>query len=412
MNKILCIGDQHFDVKNLQIVEMFLAYLEKHLEENEYSFAVSMGDLLHNHELVHTLPLNMANRYIEILSAKNPVYILVGNHDMINASQFLTTNNFLQCYKHWPNVFVVDTLLITKINGQIFTFLPFVPNGRLFEALNSANIPVQTSAKVSPSRLPSYPIMRSNGLSDHAISSTEVISYDSPIRPLSWRDSACIFLHQEIYSCKLTTSGESSSVSDRWLPEYPFAVSGHIHVKQQLGANWFYVGNIIEGSYGEKHDKYMSVVETSSRSMEDRLRAMQTGVSISDNNFKIRDIKLHLPKKITMEMSIEEFKSKKFLDDPDLLDHPLDTFRIVVTSDSVEDFKILKKSVKFKKVSERKFITKIIFKSTRVYNPQGKDSEEAAAAMNHFEFRDFISLLKEKVKVNSKAVNLIDTILA
>jgi hypothetical protein len=73
----------------------------------------------------------------------------VGNHDYINCSQFLTGNHWLNCVKHLPNLTVVDTLVEERINNFNFVFLPFTPDGRFIEALDTGkttrHVRVETS---------------------------------------------------------------------------------------------------------------------------------------------------------------------------------------------------------------------------------------------------------------------------
>ena len=42
------------------------------------------------------------------MSEISTTYILVGNHDLINNQQFLSTNHWMNALKDWPNIFIVD----------------------------------------------------------------------------------------------------------------------------------------------------------------------------------------------------------------------------------------------------------------------------------------------------------------
>ena len=51
-----------------------------------------------------------------------PTYILVGNHDFQNNSQFLTDNHWMTGMKEWKNTVVVDKVVTKEINGELLIF--------------------------------------------------------------------------------------------------------------------------------------------------------------------------------------------------------------------------------------------------------------------------------------------------
>ena len=103
--------------------------------ENKPDIIVLLGDLLHTHEKIHTAPLNKALEFIDSMRKIAYVFVLVGNHDYINAVQFLTENNWLNSLKEWDNVTIVDKV-ITHIHHQNkIVLLPYVHPGRFEEAL-------------------------------------------------------------------------------------------------------------------------------------------------------------------------------------------------------------------------------------------------------------------------------------
>jgi DNA repair exonuclease SbcCD nuclease subunit len=164
-------------------------------------FIVLAGDVLDSHERVNVQLLNRAYSLIRNLRQIAPVFILVGNHDYINNKQFLTDQHWMNGMKEWKNVTIVDT----PVKHNTFVMVPYVPNGRLEEAL---------------SQIP------------------------------NWKDASVVIAHQEIKGCKM--GAITSLDGDEWKPEYPMLISGHVHDRQQHQPNVLYPGSVINHSFS--HD--------------------------------------------------------------------------------------------------------------------------------------------------------------
>jgi hypothetical protein len=85
--RILTIGDVHFKVSNIPLVNIFIeklrGYLENLKEKNELpDLIIVLGDVLDTHEKLHTIPFNKACNFFDMLREYRPLYVLVGNHDM------------------------------------------------------------------------------------------------------------------------------------------------------------------------------------------------------------------------------------------------------------------------------------------------------------------------------------------
>ena len=98
--KISAIGDPHFKITNTEAVRECIDKILKIVRKEKLNFTVLLGDLLDDHEKIHTNPLNLVVDFVEKLSQYVKVFIVVGNHDMINHDQFLTKN-------HWMNFLIV-----------------------------------------------------------------------------------------------------------------------------------------------------------------------------------------------------------------------------------------------------------------------------------------------------------------
>lgn len=202
---ILFIGDPHFQVNNIPEVELFMERIINLATKKQPDRIVIAGDILHTHERLHTLALNKAYELVDNMRLIAKTYVLVGNHDYISQSQFLTENHWMNGMKEWKNTVIVDKVVTEVINEEKFVFVPYVPPGRFEEALNTLNG--------------------------------------------KWQDASCIFAHQEFSGCKM---GAIISIEgDKWSVENPYVVSGHIHSRQIPQENIYYSGSAMQHAFGE-----------------------------------------------------------------------------------------------------------------------------------------------------------------
>jgi DNA repair exonuclease SbcCD nuclease subunit len=244
---ILVIGDPHIQCSNIQEVNMFIERLLVLLESVKPDMIVILGDLLHNHEKLHTIPMNKAYELINKMRSIAETYILVGNHDIINNQQFLTSNHWMNGIKEWSNVFIIDKVLHKTIKEFNFTFVPYVPNGRFFEALNT-------------------------------------------IEKQCWEKSNCIFAHQEFKGCKM---GHIFSIEgDEWPLDAPEIVSGHIHSRQIPQPNIYYPGSMLQHAFGESNSNVISFLTFDN----------------TKKSYLLQETDLDLPRKRIIYMEVESFE--------------------------------------------------------------------------------------------------------
>jgi DNA repair exonuclease SbcCD nuclease subunit len=77
----IAVGDPHFQVNNVQETEEFIKRLNIVVDKISPDFVVILGDLLHTHEKIHTIPFNLATKLLLSISKKTQLYLLIGNHD-------------------------------------------------------------------------------------------------------------------------------------------------------------------------------------------------------------------------------------------------------------------------------------------------------------------------------------------
>lgn len=290
--KIIAIGDPHFRVDNIPEVDMFIQKMEALAKAESPDIIIILGDVLHTHERIHTIPLNKAYEFIQKMSLIAETYVLVGNHDYIQNQQFLTENHWMNGMKSWENVCIVDEVVHASKNNFNFVLCPYVPNGRFEEALQT-------------------------------------------LQGFDWRQSDCIFAHQEFYGCKM---GAIVSVEgDKWDLTLPDVVSGHIHSRQKIQENIYYTGSALQHAFGES-DKNIIAILT---------------FHTPGERFVVEEHDLCLPRKKIMYLDIER----------------VDAFEVPQTEDDIkltlkgsfEEFKAFKKTEKYKDLTSKGMT--VVFKS-------------------------------------------------
>lgn len=253
MIKCLVIGDPHFIETNVEIIESFIKRIENLVKKHNPNFVVILGDLLHSFEKIHTLAFNLALKFIKTIAKLVPIYLIIGNHDLINNSQFLSENHGFNSLKDIYNITICDKV-VTEIflvgkREMKFLFCPYVPPGRFEEALATGG---------------------------------------------KYKDAVCIFAHQEFYGSRYNPLYPSVN-GDKWPTSFPLVVSGHIHIEGFLGTNIYYPGNSIQENYNDAGEKTVALIE----------------FSFGKPGYKIEKIKLNLKKKIIYELEMEKIDDFK-----------------------------------------------------------------------------------------------------
>lgn len=307
--KGLVIGDQHFKIDNIEQVDIFISKLQSYLEDEKFDFIVSGGDLLDTHERLHTLALNKADKYLKLLSSHAKTFVLVGNHDMINPSQFLTENHWLNVYKGWTeSLVIVDKVIcheiVEKINGKekktSILFCPYVPDGRFKEALET------------------YP-------------------------EKSWKEADIIFGHQTLDGVKMGAILAENVES--WDDTFPNCVAFHVHDYQKVKKNLFYTGSCMQHSFGEGVHKY--IYEICNNVNQCVINEDADDVEMT-NGVYLTKIDLKMPKKKIIHCTTEELENMKKITDiiPEKIQKNYQ-IKLVITG-SQASFKMLKKRAEIK----------------------------------------------------------------
>lgn len=212
---ILMVGDIHVEISTIQEHRIALRKLREYLEVcgSTVDIIVSAGDILHEHGKLHATCLNVAIEYAKLFIEFAPTYFIVGNHDMVNQSAFLSSQHWMECLKEWPLI-IVDNVLIENIKGYKIVFCPYVPEGRFIEALNT--------------------------------------------RKGDWEDAKAILSHVTIRGANMGSL--IAKDADTWDPSFPMLISGHIHLRQWLNKNMYYTGSLMQVACDETPEKSLAYI--------------------------------------------------------------------------------------------------------------------------------------------------------
>lgn len=259
--KVLFIGDPHIKPDNHEEVDILIRELKKICEEEKVDRVIIAGDLMHYHERIYTQALNKTLHFINTLTSYCPVDILVGNHDMINNQQFLTSNHWMNIFHSYKNVCIIDKPLKRIENGISYVLCPYVYPGRFIEALNTLND--------------------------------------------NWKECDFIFCHQEFKGCKMGSI--ISTIGDEWKDEYPQIISGHIHDNQKIN-NIYYPGTPLQHAFGDTDKRVVCMIDHKEIKEIELDVPKKKIIKTTINELSTTQMKLSNSLKIKVKATSEEFK--------------------------------------------------------------------------------------------------------
>ena len=231
MTRLLAIGDVHIKLSNLEDIELFLEKIKITITNERPDFIIILGDVLNTFERIHTTCLSYAQRLFTVCSEYTQTYVLVGNHDYISNSQFLTSHHWMTPFSTWNQLTIVDRVVSFTHEKNHFVLCPYVPDGRLVEALST------------------FP---------------------------EWLSAHMIFGHQLLNGAKM--GAILAEHVEEWKQEYPFLCCGHIHDKQRVQSNLYYTGTPMQDSFAEKRSKSIALFTVHEKEFE--IKEIELGVNI------------------------------------------------------------------------------------------------------------------------------------
>lgn len=269
--KILCIGDIHIQPSNISSqCREFIEKLFKYLEEISVDIIILMGDILHTHETLKTQAINYARDFFLKLRDKAPLYVLVGNHDLIRNSEFMTENHWMNVFKGYSRINIIDKVTEVVLEGYKLILSPYVPDGRFIEALDT----------------------------------------------VEWKDCKCIFGHQLLDGVKMGSIVVEGV--EKWEETYPLLISGHIHDKQRPQPNMYYTGSAMQHAFGESSDKTLALLTL----VKEEVKIEEINLDLSKKlilyldtdeltSLGTREFKDNVEYKLSISGSEEEFRAFK-----------------------------------------------------------------------------------------------------
>lgn len=334
---ILALGDAHFKNNCIPEVNIYLEKLENFIRENTdaIDYICILGDTLDDHAKIHTAPLNKAVQYIKLVSSYKETFILVGNHDYIHNNIFLQDDHWINAFKHWKGVTVVDKPLHLFLKNSSVVFCPYVFDGRFIEALDT-------------------------------------------IGREKWMNSQCIFGHQLIKGVEFGSI--IAKDADEWKDEYPLLVSGHIHNPQWIGKKCYYAGSIMQVAVNEDYNKSICLVQIPPLYREGK----------NKESVIISTIDLKLPKKIILNLDfsqIEDFEMPPVEENEKYM---------IYISGTVENFASFKKTLKYRELLKSENLLKNGIKFKPISMKQDKKDDSSGERIRA-EISTFNSILEQSI---------------
>lgn len=250
---VLCVGDLHFQENNLEQCDILISKIIKVVRQFKPDVVVFLGDTLHTHEMLYTPAVNRAVKLFRTVSKLTKTFVLIGNHDYINPLQYQTDEHGFNAFKYWDSdITIVDkvTKYVQTSNDEeyVFFLVPYVPNGRFKEALDSSD---------------------------------EI-----------WSAADAIFAHNDFYG--RTVNGKIFEDGDKWDDSYPPIINGHIHTPQYVEPNIYCIGSAMQQNFGEEYDKRLWLI---------------TFDHDEEEAFSYKKINLKMQRKVTLNVNIDEIDS-------------------------------------------------------------------------------------------------------
>jgi len=256
------------------IIPMLLSGILAQIRRLQPDAVVFLGDTLDKFITINSMRLTEATDFFQQCMLLTKVILLIGNHDIPRKRYMLSTYHGFNALRFWgPQMIVVDRQCVEfEVNGHFFRAVPYCPNGRMQEALDT--LPGTTCDKV-------------------------------------WSATFC---HQEIRGHHLTYL--MGNTGDVWPFGRELLIAGHIHhhhhivakppLRQTAPENTggidvgnsevLYVGSPYQDNHSESPDKSISLL-TFYRNTE----------NASDVRWKEERIHLGLPTKMKLSMSASEY---------------------------------------------------------------------------------------------------------
>ena len=319
MLSIFYITDIHFKDDCFAEGEEFIEKVLDMIDVVQPTRIIIGGDLLHTKNMSKQSPFDQTRRLLEGCADRALTDVIMGNHDLINKSQFLSDKHFFNPYKRWENITIIDRPMVIPFGKKNLVLCPYVSPGRLIEALDTLatpnlNLDCEGSLNDESS---------SDGDSEQDDCEADLEDFE----PFDWKEADLIFTHADFQGYE----GNTEPKADKWDDSYPPVINGHIHKPCKIGTNIWCPGSSRQVDFNEDPDKRVWVITFPEGERPD----CEAGDSKEPFQYDAIDLGLTARKEIEMECS--ELKHFDF----DLCEKYVIKIRIRGTA---EQFKLFKAS--------------------------------------------------------------------
>ena len=242
MIKILIIGDTHFKVNNSDQTNILVDSIIELVIKHKPKLIVFLGDIFDNHSTVNVLQMYRFSYLIKRIKDMAEIYILVGNHDMIDNKQFFPEAHSLVLMDGLnDNITIVNKTKTWNKHGIKLLFVPYLPPGRFVEGLNIIE---------------------------------------------DWNTYDAIFAHQD-FNGACGNSRYKVKKGDGWNENLPMVFNGHIHTPQMIGSKILCPGASIQESFADTPERYVILLK-----FDDNLK--QNIEKIRINSLELKEISLNI----------------------------------------------------------------------------------------------------------------------
>lgn len=218
MAKLLLIGDCHISPKTIPDLSKAFEQIFEIVEEENITHVFFMGDELDDHGTVKESAFNFLVSIVERLrELKVKIYLIVGNHDFRSNNIYCASEHFLNPFKKWKGVTVIDVPTEIVIAEHRIACMPYIPEGRYHEARQEF--------------------------------------FDEDVNNFSF------FLSHQGFAGGTLDNGLIFEGSDKWLKKWCMNYTGHFHTPHSPQKNICYVGSLIPLKFSEDVQKRVIILD-------------------------------------------------------------------------------------------------------------------------------------------------------
>lgn len=246
MSTFLVIGDPHLLESDIPRSRLLVNECLRVANEKLPNYIVILGDVLDRHNRYDSESFHLMCDFLRDCAKIASTYVIVGNHDRPNNSDFLSDYSPFYPMHEWklPIVIVDKPKILLDEHGKKFAFLPYVLPNRVEEMLS-------------------------------LIDRTDVIAS---------------FGHIDVIGAQISKTLICQS-GYRWTAKDGYYIGGHNHEKHWVNEFIFYTGTPCQRKFGESEDKGLHLI------------------SFPDDKISCEKVTLNIPFKRTISLKFAEISS-------------------------------------------------------------------------------------------------------